>query len=210
MNRTKLFNVIFFFKPLTYCICPLPYSQVDASTLCPFPTLTARAPVKPVSPSHWSCPPKVPSPMEPTLPPPWRKAPPHLGKLGLSLSMLVFHSRFPPTPIFGLGKLDFYSLTSYSCCACSCLLSKQDFQLLPLAILMLGKLDFHYPMFLHCYVYLCVSIVFTSPCSAVGCCLSCQGPFHRLEREVLIRCSWKGILIFNFPTNKQCTPYSVM
>lgn len=150
---------------------------MDASTPCPCPTPTARAPVKPVSPSHWSCPPKVPSPMEPTLPPPWRKAPPRLGKLGLSLSMLVFHSWFPPTPMFDLGKLDFYSLTSYSCCACSCLLSKQNFQLPPLAILILGKLDFHSP---HVPPLLCLFMCKHSFHFPLFCCwvLSIMPRFH--------------------------------
>lgn len=60
--------------------------QVAVSTQCPCPTPTARAPVKPVSPSHWSCPLKTPSPTEPTLPPPWRKALPPQGKAAPSLS----------------------------------------------------------------------------------------------------------------------------
>lgn len=71
------------FSNLLLHVCALPSSQVDASTPCQCPTPTARAPVKPVSPSHWSCPLKVPLPMEPTLPPPWRKAPPHQGKIGV-------------------------------------------------------------------------------------------------------------------------------
>lgn len=72
------------------------FSQVGVSTPYQCPTLIARAPVKPVSPSHWSCPRKAPSPMEPTLPPPWKKVPPRLGKFGLSFSLLVCLVFFTP------------------------------------------------------------------------------------------------------------------
>lgn len=59
-------------------------AQVAVSTQFQCPTPTAKAPVKPVWPSHWSCPPKVLSPMEPTQPPHWRKALPLLGKFAFS------------------------------------------------------------------------------------------------------------------------------
>lgn len=86
--------------------CPLLLFQVDASTPCQCPTPTARAPVKPASPSHWSCPRKAPSPMGPTLPPPWKKAPPLLGKLSFTPGSLLLL-------MFGLGKLNFYSLALF-------------------------------------------------------------------------------------------------
>lgn len=68
-----------------------PCSQVDVFTLCQCPTPATRAPVKPASRSHWSCPLKTLSPMGPTQPPPWRKAHPRLGKL-----VFLFFFIFPP------------------------------------------------------------------------------------------------------------------
>lgn len=82
---------------LTNWSCPLVLSgQVAVYTQFQCPTPTAKAPVKPVLHSHWSCPPKVLSPMEPTQPPHWRKALPLLGELALSSFrfLLTFtHSR---------------------------------------------------------------------------------------------------------------------
>lgn len=72
---------------------------MDGSTLCQCRTPTVRAPVKPVSHSHWWCPLKGPSLMELALPPPWRKAPPHRGKLHISGFLLHLDFFFFSSPL---------------------------------------------------------------------------------------------------------------
>lgn len=88
---SKLFVIVAAFLMFWFLLkWSAPCSQVAVSTLCRCPTPAARAPVKPASRSHWSCPLKTLSPMGPTRPPPWRKARPRLGKLGFGFFLYFF------------------------------------------------------------------------------------------------------------------------
>lgn len=179
--------------------------------------------------------------MEPTPPPPWKKAPRLLGKLGFTPGSLLLL-------MFCLGKLNFLlPCFSFFCCVSSktasffafcrliltplshcwalfsllsslpalkfyfrSVLDKQDFQLPrpSLVLFMLGRLDFRSTRSLHCYAYLCVSVVFTSPPFTAGCLSITPGSLKLTGKGRLIKYSWENMLLFNFPISKQwCVIY---
>lgn len=85
------------------------------------------------------------------------------------------------------------------------ILDKQDFQLPrpSLVLFILGRLDFRSTWSLHCYAYLCVSVVFTSPSFTAGCLSITPGSLKLTGKGRLIKYSWENMLLFNFPISKQ-------